>query len=50
MAASVACGQIIALQPKLPPTASLTTRIRPGGRPSSSATVSWVAVGPCVAS
>ena len=49
-AASAGWCQIIALEPKLPPTAWLTTRIEMGGRPSSSATVNWIAFGPWVES
>jgi hypothetical protein len=50
IAASVGCGQIIALAPKAPPMKCETTRILLGGMPSSAETVNWVAVTPWVAS
>ena len=48
MAVRVTCGQTIALEPKPPPTNRVITRTRDTGRPSSWATVSWVARMPCV--
>jgi hypothetical protein len=50
MAASVTRGQTIALLPNAPPTKRVITRTLVGGRPSSAATVSWVAVIPMVES
>jgi hypothetical protein len=48
IAASVECGQTIALHPNPPPTKWVTTRRSDSGIPSSCATVSWLARMPCV--
>ena len=50
IAASVTCGQTIALEPKPPPTKWVITRTSDSGMPSNVATVSWLARTPIVES